>query len=144
MKIVSPAFRHEGSIPVKYTCDGANISPPLQFGEVPPDAGSLALVVEDPDAPAGTFVHWVVYNIPTQVKNVQEDTEPGIIGMNDYSKAAYNGPCPPSGRHRYFFRLYALDNWLELAPGGSKQELEAVMKNHIIAEAEIIGMYERR
>lgn len=143
MKIISPAFSHEGNIPSKYTCDGKNVSPPLHISGVPAGAASLALVVEDPDAPSGTFIHWVVYNIPVKVEAVHENTEPGIVGRNDFDKTVYGGPCPPSGTHRYFFKLYALDRELDLTPGRSKPELDEAMKDHIIAQAELIGLYSR-
>jgi Raf kinase inhibitor-like YbhB/YbcL family protein len=143
MKIISPAFSQNGTIPAKYTCDGTNVSPPLHISEVPTGTGSMAMIVEDPDAPGGTFIHWVVYNIPATINAVHENTEPGIVGRNNYNKTVYMGPCPPSGTHRYFFRLYALDAELDLTPGRSKQELQKAMKGHIVAEAELMGRYSR-
>ncbi len=143
MKIISPAFSHEGTIPSKYTCDGTNVSPSLHISEVPGGTRSLALLVEDPDAPGGTFIHWVVYNIPLTVEAVHENTEPGVVGRNDFNKTVYGGPCPPSGTHRYFFKLYALDAELDLTPGRSKQELEKAMEGHIVATAELMGRYSR-
>jgi hypothetical protein len=144
MKITSPAFSHQGNIPAKYTCDGENISPPLQISGVPPDALSLVLLVEDPDAPSGNFVHWVVYNIPVTIGNIPENTEPGLIGLNDYHKAAYDGPCPPAGLHRYFFKLSALDGVLDLQFGQTQEELREAMEGHVIEQVELIGRYARR
>ena len=143
MQLTSPAFEHQGTIPAKYTCDGSNISPPLAATDVPEAARSLVLLVDDPDAPGRTFVHWVVYDILPDVEKVQEDTDPGTVGSNDFGNVSYGGPCPPSGRHRYFFKLYALDRELGLSPGQSKQQIEREMEGHIIAQAELIGLYAR-
>jgi len=143
MKIISPAFSHEGNIPSQYTCDGKNVSPPLHISEVPAGISSLALVVEDPDAPTGNFIHWVVYNIPVTVEAVHENTEPGIVGRNDFNKTVYGGPCPPSGTHRYIFKLFALDTELDLTPGRSKQELDTAMSGHIVEQTELVGLYSK-
>ncbi|MDW7773910.1 MAG: YbhB/YbcL family Raf kinase inhibitor-like protein [Desulfobulbaceae bacterium] len=143
MQLSSPAFDHQGTIPSKYTCDGSNISPPLAISGVPSEARSLVLLVDDPDAPGGTFVHWVVYDIPPDVKVIHENTDPGTLGTNNFRKTSYGGPCPPSGTHRYFFKIYALDRDLKLSPGQSKQQVEREMSGHIIAQTELIGLYER-
>lgn len=145
MKIISSAFSHNAKIPSKYTCDGENISPPLQFLDVPKDAKSLVLIVDDPDAPAKTWVHWVVYNISPDVTEVEEDSVPrvGIEGMTDFGKSGYGGPCPPSGTHRYFFKLYALHASLDLPKNATKQMVEQKMQKHIIDKAKLIGVYSR-
>lgn len=142
MKVTSTAFSHEGSIPSVHTCDGNDISPELSFEDVPEDAKSLALIVDDPDAPGGTWVHWVVYDIrPTD--RVAQDSVPGTQGANDFGKQSYGGPCPPSGTHRYFFKLYALDTELGAGAGMTKEELEQAMAGHTLAQAELIGTYSR-
>lgn len=146
MKITSPAFKHNGMIPQKFTCDGEDMNPPLAFEGVPPGAKSLALIMDDPDAPRGMWVHWVVWNIDPGTTAVGENTVPagGKQGMNDFRKHDYGGPCPPSGTHRYFFKLYALDRTLDPGQNITKTELEAAMKNHIIGQAEMIGLYKRK
>jgi len=146
LKLSSPAFKHNDSIPSKYTCDGADINPPLVIESVPSSAKSLVLVVDDPDAPAGNWVHWVVWNIDPTTKEIRENTFPSgaLQGINDFRKHDYGGPCPPSGTHRYFFKLYALDMMLGLGPKTSKAELERAMKGHIVAQGELIGLYRRR
>ncbi len=146
LKIASPAFAHNEFIPLKYTCDGANVSPPLGIGNVPTLAKSLALIVDDPDAPAGTWVHWVVWNISPTTKEIGENTAPegASQGMTDFRKQRYDGPCPPSGVHRYFFKLYALDSLLALGPNVDKGVLERAMKGHILAQTELIGLYKRK
>jgi Raf kinase inhibitor-like YbhB/YbcL family protein len=143
MRLTSPAFEHNGTIPSKYTCDGSNVSPPLVIGEVVPETRSLVLLVDDPDAPGGTFIHWVVYDIPPDVRIIHENTDPGTTGTNSYQEAFYKGPCPPAGTHRYFFKLYALDRKLALSPGQSKIQVERAMTGLIIAQTELIGLYER-
>lgn len=143
MRIICPTFTHEGNIPKKYTCDGDNINPPLHISDIPSAAKSLALVVEDPDSPHGTFTHWVVYDIPVGIEAIHENTRPGTDGVNDFKEAAYGGPCPGSGRHRYYFKLYGLDSQLDLQPGRSREELEQAMKGHVIATAEVMGKYSR-
>ena len=143
MWLTSPAFEQNGTVPSKYTCDGSNVSPPLVIGGVPPETRSLVLLVDDPDAPGGTFIHWVVYDIPPDVKIIHENTDPGTIGTNNYKEASYRGPCPPAGTHRYFFKLYALDRELGLSPGQSKIQVERAMTGHIIEQAQLIGLYER-
>lgn len=137
MKITSLAFKHNQNIPVKYTCDGEGVNPPLEFSGIPNEAKSLALIVDDPDAPTGTFVHWVVYNINPSVKEVKE----GEISANS---TEYVPSCPPSGTHRYFFKLYALDTLLEIKAKPTKASLEEAMKGHILDQSELIGLYSRK
>ena len=151
MKLTSPAFTEEGMIPAQYTCNGADISPPLAWEEVPEDAKSLALIVDDPDAPVGTWVHWVLYNLPASTRELKENiTKTKILpdgamqGTNDFRKIGYNGPCPPGGTHRYFFKLYALDEMVDLNPGARKKDLVDAMKGHILAECQLMGKFSRR
>ena len=145
MKISSTAFAHNGQIPKKYTCDGSDINPPLKFEEAPANARSLALIVDDPDAPMGTWVHWVVWNIDPKSAEIKENSVPkgSMQGMNDFRKHNYGGPCPPSGTHRYFFKLYALDMTLNIGASAGKNALESAMKGHILGEAQLVGLYER-
>lgn len=142
MKISSPEFKHNGMIPKKFTCDGDDVNPAIEIEDVPQAAKSLALIMDDPDAPMGTFVHWVMFNIPVTTR-VGENSAPGKQGVNDFRKKGYGGPCPPSGTHRYFFKLYALDQELDLEEGIRKADLEAAMKDHILEQAELIGLYKR-
>ena len=144
MKLSSPAFENEGIIPTEYTCDGADVSPPLIFSDVPENTTSLALIMDDPDAPGGTFVHWLVWNISANISGFSKGED--IVfpqGMNDFGTQKYGGPCPPSGTHRYFFKLYALDTTLALQEGSTKSQLEETISGHIIEEAELIGTYSR-
>lgn len=150
MKLQSTAFTDNGMIPFLYTCDGQDISPPLSWGTPPTGTQSLALIVDDPDAPGRTFVHWVVYDIPPETRQLPQaiPSEPtlsggGTQGKNDFGKLGYGGPCPPSGIHRYFFKLYALDRELELKSGETKAQLEAAISGHILAMTELIGRYAR-
>jgi hypothetical protein len=143
IKVFSSAFASNGSIPGKYTCDGQNINPPLEFESIPEEAESLVLIVDDPDASPKTFTHWIVWNIEPVAK-IEEDSIPGVEGLNDFKKIGYGGPCPPSGTHRYFFRVYALDKTLELKAGAGRKDLENEMIGHIIAEGELMGKYSRR
>lgn len=144
MKITSAAFSDNGPIPRQYTCDGADTSPPLAFDGIPPNAKSLALVVDDPDAPGGTFDHWIVWNIPPATTSIAEGKAPqGVNGRNGFGKDAYGGPCPPGGEHRYQFKLYALDTMLNLPPSSRKGELEKAMRGHIVAQAQMVGRYRR-
>lgn len=145
MKITSPAFENNQAIPSKFTCDGENINPELVFSNIPENTKSLSLIVEDPDAPGGTFVHWVVWNIDPQTTRLEEGSVPqgALLGMNDFGLRQYKGPCPPSGNHRYFFKLYALSETLDLKEGATKEELEKAMQGKIIEKAEIIGTYKR-
>src|SRR3989338_6389030 len=144
MKLISPAFKHNGAIPSEYTCDGEDISPELNIENVPENAKSLALIMDDPDAPAGTWVHWVVWNIPANTKVIPKGTSPkGVKGKTNFGRLGYGGPCPPSGTHRYFFKLYALDTILNLKEGSSKKDLENAMQGHIIEKTELMGTYKR-
>ena len=150
MRLTSNAFSDGGDIPSKYTCDGADVSPPLSWDGVPPTARSLALIVDDPDAPdpaapKHTWVHLVVVDLPADSGGLPENVRRlahGRIGMNDWNRTSWGGPCPPIGRHRYVFKLFALDRVLEL-PHPSKVELERAMAGHILAEAKLIGMYQK-
>ncbi len=146
MKLTSTAFEQNQPIPAKYTCDGANYNPPLTFSEVPKEAQSLVLVVEDPDAPGRVFTHWLVYDIPPSTQHISENEVPpqSTQGMTDFGKRGYGGPCPPSGTHHYIFRLSALDTTLALPPGKTKEEVREKMEGHVIATAELVGTYSRR
>jgi len=149
--ILSRAFKSGGEIPARFTCDAENISPPLEWGDLPPNTESVVLIMEDPDAAAGTWVHWVLYNLPPFIHSLPEGM-PAVgkliygerQGINDFKKLGYGGPCPPSGSHRYFFRIYALDRLLNLPEGASKAQVEAAMKGHVLASGEWMGRYERR
>ena len=140
MKLNSPAFEHQDFIPDEYTCIGSDINPPLQIEDIPGKARTLALIVDDPDAPMGTFVHWVLYDMPI-TRSINENSAPGTQGTNDFQRIGYGGPCPPSGTHRYFFKLYALDSKLDLLPGVKKQELEKSMQGHILDQAQLMGRF---
>ena len=145
MKLTSSAFTHNGQIPSEFTCDSSDSSPPLTISDAPPNAKSLVLIMDDPDAPVGTWDHWIVFNIPPTTKQIPQDTEPnGLGGKNSWGKTGYGGPCPPSGTHRYFFKLYALDTKLNLPEGSTKKQIEAAMQGHILAKAELIGTYKRK
>lgn len=145
MKLASSAFEHQQQIPDKYTCKGANVNPPLQFLEVPEQAKSLVLILDDPDAPVGLWVHWVVFNMDPQTLGIEEDRKPshGIQGMTSFGNTHYGGPCPPSGTHRYFFKLYALDTLLNLTESADKEAVEKAMQGHILDQAELIGLYSK-
>jgi len=130
-------------IPSKYTCDGYNVNPPLNIRGIPEGTKSLVLIVDDPDAPIGTWVHWVVWNIPPK-EEIGEDSVPGTEGLNDFRKHSYGGPCPPSGTHRYFFKVYALDTKLDLKRNSRKRDVERAMKGHILAQGQLVGLYSRR
>jgi Raf kinase inhibitor-like YbhB/YbcL family protein len=143
MKLSSPAFGNNQSIPSKYTCQGEDINPQLVIEGIPEEAKSLALIVDDPDAPIGTWVHWVVFDMPL-FASIKENSIPGKQGVNDFGKRNYGGPCPPSGTHRYFFKIYALDRELDLKEGIDKATLEKAMQNHILAQAELIGLYKKK
>ena len=143
MKLTSTAFEYGKPIPAKYTADGANVSPPLKIENIPDGAKSFVLVVDDPDAPRGVWDHWIVYDIAV-TNEIAEDSVPGTQGLNSRKNFDYGGPCPPSGTHRYFFKLYALDATLDLPEGKTKAEVEAAMKGHVIAQAELMGTYERK
>ena len=152
LKISSPVFDNGGLIPVTYTCDGENISPPLKFSDIPKNTKSLVLIMHDPDAPMGDFTHWVVYKIPPTVKGFPRDLpkkavlEQGIEqGLNDFGFVGYGGPCPPpwDKAHRYIFELYALDYVPDLKPGAKREEVEKALKGHVIEKATLTGKYKR-
>ena len=143
MKLTSPAFENNKSIPARFTCEGEDINPALTIEGIPAGAKSLALIVDDPDAPVGTWVHWVVFDIPLS-GSIGENSVPGKQGINDFRRKDYGGPCPPSGTHRYFFKIYALDRELALPEGISKQGLEKAMQGHILDKAELIGLYKKQ
>ena len=150
IKMNSTAFKEGEMIPKRYTCDGEDISPPLSWDSVPEGTKSLALICEDPDAPRGTWVHWVIFNIPADTRGLDENIPPQKTlpsgarqGRNDFGRIGYGGPCPPSGTHRYYFKLYALDTVIDLKPGATKTELLKVMDGHIIAEGQLMGRYKR-
>lgn len=145
MKITSPAFQEGGNIPSKFTCDGGDTSPALHIADVPSGAKSLALVVDDPDAPSGLFTHWMVWNISPQTATVGEGSAPkGVQGANDFGKSGYGGPCPPSGTHRYYFKIFALDRELNLPAGARRGQLDAAMKGHVVAQGELMGRYSKQ
>lgn len=144
--LISPAFAHGQPIPSRYTCDGSGDVPQLEWIHPPQGTQSFALIVEDPDAPSGTFTHWVRFNIPAQADRISADRDEGVDGKNDFQADGYSGPCPPPnhGRHRYYFRLYALDTDSLDLPGGSKRSaLEAKLQGHVLDEAELMATYER-
>ena len=143
-KITSSAFKEGEKIPVKYTCDGAGVSPPLKIENVPKGTESMILVLEDPDAPVGLFVHWFVWNIPPHKTEIFEgEVLRYPVSRNDVKKFEYLGPCPPSGTHRYFFKVYALDREIPLSEGSSKEDVKKEMKGHVIDEAYLMGTYSR-
>ncbi len=142
MHLTSPIFAHNETIPRKYTCQGEDINPPLKISDLPPGTKSLVLINEDPDAPGATWDHWIVYNIfPTEM--IAENSVPGLQGKNSWGRNDYGGPCPPSGTHRYFFKLYALDAQLNLKEGAGKKQVEEAMKGHILEKVELIGLYKK-
>jgi Raf kinase inhibitor-like YbhB/YbcL family protein len=150
-RIESSAFKQGATIPTRYSCQGENISPPLAWANPPSGARSFALIVEDPDAPAGTWTHWVVYNLPAQARAMPENTPKqgelpngGLQGTSSFGSVGYGGPCPPPGRaHRYFFRLYALDTVLALKAGAAKADVLAALKGHVLGEAQLMGRFKR-
>lgn len=142
MELKSPEFKDKEYIPKKFTCRGENISPALIIEGIPPEAKSLALIVDDPDAPGGDWVHWVMFDIPV-ISMIEEGSSPGKQGITDFGKIRYDGPCPPSGIHRYMFKLYALDTMLNLAKGVTKAYLEEAMDGHMLARAELTGLSKR-
>lgn len=149
MKLISPAFVEGGKIPSKFTCQGENINPELQFKDVPSQAKALVLILDDPDVPEFVrkdrmYDHWVLYNIPPKTTHISENSHPpGISGKNTSGDLGYTGPCPPDREHRYFFKLYALDKILELSEGATKAQVEKAMQSHIVAEAQLMGRYEK-
>ena len=151
LTITSAAFSEGGAIPKKYTCDAEDASPPLAWKGVPANSKSLALIAEDPDAPAGTWVHWVILDMPATLAGLPEGVAKqatvegvGVQGNNDFRRVGYGGPCPPRGKpHRYFFKLYALDIVLNLKAGATKADLEKAMRGHILAQGQLVGTYGR-
>ena len=143
MQLTSPSFENNTLMPQKFTCDGEDINPALVIKDIPEKTQSLALIVDDPDAPGRTWVHWVVYNIPI-VSRIEENSIPGKQGDNSFGRKDFGGPCPPSGTHRYFFKLYALDKKLEAKEALNKQALGKLMQAHILAKAELLGLYKRK
>jgi Raf kinase inhibitor-like YbhB/YbcL family protein len=151
IQLSSPSFLNGETIPRKNTCDGEDLSPPLNWTGIPQGAKSLALIVDDPDAPRGTWVHWVIYNLPSAQTSLPEGVAKvanpaglGAQGNNDFRRPGYGGPCPPAGTpHRYFFKLYALDASLNLGPGATKADLEKAMQGHVLAQGQLIGKYGR-
>ncbi len=146
MELTSPVFTTHQPIPLKYTCDGDNINPPLHVREVPIDSKTLVLIMDDPDAPSGTWIHWTLWNIAPITKDILENNIPihAIEGITTKGKPGYGGPCPPSGRHRYFFKLYALDIELNLNPQANVGQLQKAMDGHILAKTELVGLYQRQ
>lgn len=150
MKLISPGFLHQTLMPSVYTCDGQNISPQLNWDDLPTGTQSLALIMDDPDATSGTWVHWVIFNIPYSTNSLQENFSKerelpngARQGNNSSGKIGYTGPCPPSGTHRYIFKLYALNQILDLQPGITKEDLLNAMQSNVLAEARLIGLYQR-
>ena len=144
LKLTSSVFEHNGKIPSRYTCDGDGINPELRIEGVDEDAKSLVFIMDDPDAPSGTWDHWVKFNIATTTTKIAEASEPeGISGIGTSENKSYLGPCPPDGEHRYFFKLFALDSMLELEEGATKKEVESAMEGHVLQNTELIGLYER-
>ncbi|HOB26711.1 MAG TPA: YbhB/YbcL family Raf kinase inhibitor-like protein [Bacteroidales bacterium] len=148
--VKSDSFSDGGMIPAKYTCDGANISPQLSWDNAPKDTKSFVLICEDPDAPMGTFTHWILYDIPADVHELPENLPKDKVlpngakqGIADFKKIGYGGPCPPSGTHRYYFKLYSLDTLLNLEPGLKKEDILKAMNGHILAQGQIMGKYTR-
>ena len=155
MKLQSPAFAQMGEMPARFTCEGGDLSPPLTWSNLPPGTKSLALIVDDPDAPDPkapkmTWVHWVLYNLPPQAGGLAEGVQPenlpvgALQGLNDWQRTGYGGPCPPIGRHRYFHKLYALDAVLPDLGRPSKAKLESAMQGHILEKAEWVGVYQKK
>ncbi len=150
MQLTSEAFETGGMIPAKYTCDGLDVSPPLRWADPPAGVKSYALIADDPDAPVGTWVHWVLWNIPADARGLEENLPKTAAlpngaqqGTTDFRRIGYGGPCPPSGTHRYFFKLYALDTMLELPSSATKRDLEGAMQGHILGQGELMGKYRR-
>lgn len=150
IKITSPVFREGEQIPVRYSCNDVNISPPLDWEGVPEGTQSIALIFDDPDAPSGTFVHWVIFNLPADTRSLPEHVKGRELmddgskqGLNSYGLVGYNGPCPPKGTHRYFFKIYALDRKLDLPPLVKKDELLSAMEAHILDQGELMGVFTR-
>lgn len=145
LKLSSPAFSDNGAIPSLYTCDGKDVNPPLVIEGVPPEAKSLVLIVDDPDAPRGDWVHWTLWNIPPDTTEIRENSvsEGAIQGMTDFGRASWGGPCPPSGTHRYQFKLYALDARLNAATTSRKSDIERAMEGRVLDQTTLVGRYAR-
>ena len=143
LNIGSPVFKVGTTIPERYTCEGKDMNPPLEIGNIPAEAKSLVLIVDDPDAPRGTWLHWLVWNIPI-VNRINENEVPGVQGLNSFGRIAYGGPCPPSGTHRYYFKVYALNRFLDLAEGATLKEVDTAMQSHVIAYGEVVGLYKKQ
>ena len=147
MKLTSLAFQNGGHIPGRYTCDGKNISPPLEWSKIPSQTGSLVLIMDDPDAPRGTWDHWIIFNLPPNLTSLPEGTKnfpSGTkFGKNSWGKTEYGGPCPPDKQHRYFFKLYALNTNLDLPNGTTKEQIQQTMRGKIVEKTELIGLYAR-
>ncbi len=146
IELTSPAFDEGSPIPRQYTCDGEDISPPLQWSNLPAETSSVALIMDDPDAPVNTWVHWVLYNLPGDSTGLPEDValaDSGDPANNSWNRSGYGGPCPPRGSHRYFFKIYALDSQLTLDPEAEKEDLLEAMESHILDQAQLMGTYER-
>jgi len=146
MQLTSPSFGSGQSIPLQYTCDGHDVNPPLLINEAPTGAQSLVLVVDDPDASLGDWAHWIIWNIPANTSEILENSVPNgsIEGTTDFARTGWGGPCPPSGTHRYHFKLYALDIMLELDSTARKKELEQAMEGHVLDRTELVGVYSRQ
>ena len=143
MEVTSPAFSNNDLIPEQYTCDGINVNPPLRIGHIPEGTKSLAIIVEDPDSLSKTWIHWVMWNIPVR-EEIGENAVPGVEGLNDFNLHQYGGPCPPSGTHRYYFKVFAVDTILELPAHTNAHELEKAMQDHILTSGQLMGKYKRR
>lgn len=143
MKLSSPVFQNSDFLPDKYTCHGPNINPPLFINDVPPASKSLVLIVNDPDAPSGTWTHWLLWNVPPDIGEIAENSLPSsaVEGTTSWGQPGYRGPCPPSGTHRYFFKIFALDTTLNLPSSSTADQLMVVMDNHIIDQAELVARY---
>jgi Raf kinase inhibitor-like YbhB/YbcL family protein len=146
LSVTTPAFQAGGDIPAKFTCNGANVNPELKINGVPSEAKSLVLIIDDPDAPHGLFTHWIVWNIDPKTNDIGENSAPagGIQGTNDFGKRSYGGPCPPSGTHRYFFKIYGLDAKLDLKPSARRAELDTAMRGHTLAQGELMARYSHK
>jgi Raf kinase inhibitor-like YbhB/YbcL family protein len=146
MKITSSAFQEGGTIPEKFSKNGRNVSPELRIEGAPPETKSLALIVDDPDAPVGLFTHWLVWNIDPKAMDIAEGGSPSgaVQGKNDFGETGYGGPQPPSGTHRYYFKIFALDRALELKPGAKRKEVDVAMKGHVIAQGQLMGRYSKK
>jgi len=143
LEVSSPAFEEGGAIPARYTCEGMNINPPLQIGQIPEGTQTLVLIVEDPDTAKGVFDHWIVWNIPPG-NRIEENSHPGISGTNGAGKTGYHGPCPPSGSHRYYFHVHALDAALDIQAGETKETVQTAMAPHLLASGQLMGRYARQ